>query len=193
MWSRYSTGLSLKYFVVALCAVALLGCGKLYPQQSEALPNEFKLPPGTEIQVRLVSDVPYSTQPGIDFAGTLAAPLYYKRQLVDPQGNLYDREVEVAPEGAVVEGKVVTDEGSPLVERPQNTPRTALRLTMVSIFGGKEFNIVTDPVSSGRASTESNRMSHPRKGDVVTFKLAEPATMAMVVDSGPDRNVERRG
>lgn len=194
MWSRNNTGLLLKYFGLALCAVVLLGCGRYYPQQSEDLPNHFKLLPGTEIRVRLVSDVTPGTQPGTEFAGTLADPLYYKRDEVDPEGNIFHRKVAIAPEGAVVEGQVVADKTSPGVEGADTTPRTALRLTMVTLEGGKEFNIVTDPVMSGPASNGAKPMSHPKKGDIVTFKLAEPATMAMVIDlSGADRSVSQRG
>jgi hypothetical protein len=145
--------------------------------------------------VRLVSDVSSGTQPGTDFAGTLADPLYYKRDLVDPQGNIFHREVQIAPEGAVVEGQVVADKESPGVEGPGAAPRTALRLTMVTLYGGKEFDIVTNPVvASALAPRESKTSLHPKKGDVLPFQLAEPVTMAMVIDlSGPDRSVKRRG
>ncbi len=195
MWSRNSTGLPLKYFVFAVCAVGLMGCGKFFPQQSEDLPNHFTLPPGTEIRVRLVSDVSSDTQPGTDFAGTLAGPLYYKRDLIDPQGNIFQREVQIAPEGAVVEGRVVADKESPGVEGPGPTPRTALQLTMVTLYGGEAFDIVTNPVlASLPVSRETKQFSQREKGDVLTFKLAEPVTMAMVIDlSDPVRNVKRRG
>ena len=144
-------------------------CGKYFEDDEGSLPNAFELPAKTELHVSLEAKPALSElKAGQSFAGVLAAPLYYRPEAIDDQGRTFERaEYLIAAQGAPVYGTVVEEKD------PQSGEvRPALRLTSITLHGGKSFEVATAPIA---APTEET----PTK---FTFHLTEPADVALVIE-----------
>ena len=148
-----------QFTFLALCAIALCACGRTYVD--EQLPNRFEMPAGVAIRVDLVDPLQAADiEAGESFAGTLAEPLYYPRQKVDPEGNTFEVETLVAVVGSPVHGiGVAAPEGG-----------VGLQLKSVTFHGGMSFPV------------ETVVLAPPAIDQPMTFTLAEPADVAMVID-----------
>lgn len=166
--------------VIALCAVALAACGRIYVP--EEIPNSFEIPAGVTLQVELV-DPPLAAdiEAGESFDGILAEPLYYNRQKLDAEGNTFEEESLVAPVGSPVAG-----EG---VEAPE--AGVGLRLELVTFHGGMTFPVETailvPPAVEESSSTEGG---DAEAAGPLTFTLSEPADVALAIDFRDNENSE---
>ena len=92
------------FLIIATYVVILVACGRTYV--AEEIPNTFEMPAGVAITVDLVTPAqPEEIEVGESFTGTLAEPLYYPRQKVEPDGEVFEEETLVAPVGAPVAGR----------------------------------------------------------------------------------------
>lgn len=165
-----------------LLAVATFACGKVYDEVE--LPRAFELPTGTEISVAVKPDNGLAgIQAGDPFAGILTHPLEYKSEAVDPEGGIYTREEPVAPRGAPVLGTAVERQ-----DPESGEMKLALRLTTVTVHGGKSFAVVTDPVWVPGPLEEGEAAS----AAPLVFELIEPADVALVIEYGQAGDTEQR-
>jgi hypothetical protein len=165
----------------------LSGCGRTYETkeaEKQKVPDQFELATGTEIHVRPVTDLsPENMKAGSEFAGVVAEPLYYTRELIDPDGKTYHREALIAPEGAAVQGEIIMREPDS-AKGAEDKTELGLKLTRVTLLGGMWFDIVTNPVYDFvPADGRSKHVLTAKKEDVVTFKLSQPADVSLVIDS----------
>lgn len=163
------------FLSIALCLFALAGCGRTFVE--EELPNEFSMPAGVEIHVTIL-DPPHAAnlQAGQSFTGTLAEPLYYEREKVDPTGLTFEEKTLVAPIGVPVSGVAVASaEGS--------GETIGLKLESITFHGGMTFPVestVLELPANSEEIAESDEI--PEAGKPITFTLAAPADVALVMD-----------
>ena len=169
--------LTLHSLVVVVAVLAFGACGRTYV--AEEVPATFEMPAGVTMAVDLIDPARVADiEVGENFAGALAEPLYYPREKLDPQGNTYEEETLVAPIGAPVAGVAVAIPGGEL----------GLQLKSVTFHGGMSFPVETavliPPVESDAAESETDTAEELASDQVesLTFTLAEPADVAMVID-----------
>lgn len=166
---------------VALCAIALAACGRTYV--AEEVPSSFELPAGVALRVDLVNPSEAADiEVGEPFAGTLAEPLYYSRQKLDPEGETFTEETLIAPIGAPVAGVGValSEDG------------VGLQLESVTFHGGMSFPVETAvliPPATAEPSApegvETEEVERP-----LTFVLNESADVALAIDYRDNENSE---
>ena len=161
------------FLIIATYVVILVACGRTYV--AEEVPNTFEMPAGVAITVDLVTPAqPEEIEVGESFTGTLAEPLYYPRQKVEPDGEVFEEETLVAPVGAPVAGVgVAVPEAG-----------VGLQLEAVTFHGGMTFPVETAILVPPAASqTDSAENANPSEEVApLTFTLSEPADVAMVID-----------
>ena len=82
------------FLIIATYVVILVACGRTYV--AEEVPNTFEMPAGVAITVDLVTPAqPEEIEVGESFTGRLAEPLYYPRQKVEPDGEVFEEETLV--------------------------------------------------------------------------------------------------
>lgn len=164
---------SIRVLLAAYGALALAACGKTFVE--EEVPNTFELSSGTEIQVRLVDPLPPSSTPaGQTFAATLAEPLYYVRERLDPEGETFTEETLIAPIGAPVFGETV--------EMPEAGDAMGLRLNSITVHGGMSFPVETGIVPLPASADEETAEQSAEAATPLLFELTAPADVAMVID-----------
>lgn len=158
--------------VLVASVVALAACGRTYV--AEEIPNTFEMPAGVPIHVDLVDPAQAEDiEVGQPFAGVLAEPLYYDREKLDPEGNVFEERTLVAPIGAPVAGVGVA--------APQE--RAGLQLESVTFHGGMSFPVETSVVIPASASeTSSAEGETSDQAEALTFNLTAPADVALVID-----------
>jgi hypothetical protein len=163
---------------IALGCIALAACGRTYV--AEEVPNRFEMPAGATLQVKLVNPERVADiEAGEKFDGVLAEPLYYRREELDPQGKMFEKESLVAPVGAPVAGEGVA--------APE--AGVGLQLDLVTFHGGMSFPIKTDvivPPAADESSSAENETAD--EAEPLTFTLAEPADVALAIDFRENEN-----
>lgn len=163
---------TIAFCATAICAITLCACGRTYVD--EELPNSFEMPVGVKIHVDLVDPMRAADiEVGETFDGTLAEPLYYPRRKIDPEGNMFEVDTLVAVVGSPVNGIGV----------PAPEAGVGLQLKSVTFHGGMSFPVETAIlVPPAREAPDDAEAGDESEAGSMTFTLAEPADVAMVID-----------
>lgn len=156
--------LTLWRVIAVLCVIGLAACGKTYVE--DEVPNTFELSEDTPISVEIVDPANVAAlAPGDPFDAVLSKPLYYEREKLDPQGDVFETTTLIAPAGAPVAGVAVASSGG-------DEGDVGLQLTSITVHGGMSFPVETTIVEA----------PHGEPADELSFRLTAPADVAMVLD-----------